>query len=47
MNHVEYEDFFRVTSIPFSSKNIVIFSGVPLNKGSYKKIVVNITLLSK
>ncbi|KGJ86986.1 AAA family ATPase [Colwellia psychrerythraea] len=37
MNHVEYEDFFRVTSIPFSSKNIVIFSGVPLNKGSYKK----------
>ncbi|MEW6990478.1 AAA family ATPase [Colwelliaceae bacterium 6441] len=37
MNPVEYEDFFRVTSIPLSSKNIVIFSGVPLNKGSYKK----------
>lgn len=31
-----YEEHIRVTSIPFSSANLVIFSGVPLNRNSYK-----------
>ncbi|WED21569.1 ATP-dependent RecD-like DNA helicase [Vibrio sp. JC009] len=31
-----HEDRLRVTSIPFSSSDMVIFSGVPLNKNSYK-----------
>ena len=31
-----YEDKMRVTSIPYSSRNMVIFSGVPLAKNSYK-----------
>lgn len=30
-------DQFRVTSIPYTSKSMVIFSGVPLKKGSYKQ----------
>ncbi|TMO54437.1 AAA family ATPase [Pseudoalteromonas phenolica] len=36
MNSVAHEDQFRVTSIPFTSSKIVIFSGVPLRKNSYK-----------
>lgn len=31
-----YEDQMRVTSIPFVSSGMVIFSGVPLKKNSYK-----------
>lgn len=31
-----HEDQMRVTSIPYSSNNMVIFSGVPLAKNSYK-----------
>jgi len=31
-----HEDQMRVTSIPYSSTNMVIFSGVPLAKNSYK-----------
>ena len=31
-----HEDHMRVTSIPYSSTNMVIFSGVPLAKNSYK-----------
>ncbi|WP_235594726.1 AAA family ATPase [Paraglaciecola hydrolytica] len=31
-----HEDQFRVTSIPFSSSNMVIFSGTPLKKNSYR-----------
>lgn len=30
-------DHFRVTSIPYTSKSMVIFSGVPLKKGSYRQ----------
>ena len=36
MNIALYEDQMRVTSIPFNSTNMVIFSGVPLAKNSYK-----------
>tara|TARA_Y100000310_G_scaffold299524_1_gene334448 strand:+ start:765 stop:2936 length:2172 start_codon:yes stop_codon:yes gene_type:complete len=36
MNVALHEDQMRVTSIPYSSTNIVIFSGVPLAKNSYK-----------
>ncbi|MFT5717453.1 MAG: exodeoxyribonuclease V alpha subunit, partial [Oleiphilaceae bacterium] len=36
MNLVLNEDQFRVTSIQFTSKKLVIFSGVPLNKSSYR-----------
>ncbi|MCP9476528.1 ATP-dependent RecD-like DNA helicase [Marisediminitalea aggregata] len=31
-----HEDQMRVTSIPYSSTNMVVFSGVPLAKNSYK-----------
>lgn len=31
-----YEDQFRVTSIPFASSNVVIFTGIPLQQNSYK-----------
>jgi len=31
-----HEEHLRVTSIPFTSKNLVIFTGVPLAKDSYK-----------
>jgi exodeoxyribonuclease V alpha subunit len=36
MNSVLNEDQFRVTSIQFTSKKLLIFSGVPLNKSSYR-----------
>ena len=36
MNVALHEDQMRVTSIPYISTNIVIFSGVPLAKNSYK-----------
>ena len=36
MNIALHEDQMRVTSIPYSSTNMVIFSGVPLAKNSYK-----------
>ena len=36
MNVALHEDLMRVTSIPYSSTNMVIFSGVPLAKNSYK-----------
>ncbi|MEZ9370457.1 AAA family ATPase [Shewanella sp. 10N.286.51.B2] len=36
MNAALHEDQMRVTSVPFRSTNMVIFSGVPLAKGSYK-----------
>lgn len=36
MNAVLYEDQLRVTSTPYTSPNMVIFSGVPLRKNSYK-----------
>ena len=36
MNVALHEDQMRVTSIPDSSTNMVIFSGVPLAKNSYK-----------
>jgi exodeoxyribonuclease V alpha subunit len=36
MNSTTNQDQFRVTSIPFTSKKLVIFSGVPLNKSSYR-----------
>lgn len=36
MNIALHEDKMRVTSIPHSSTNMVIFSGVPLAKNSYK-----------
>lgn len=36
MSAASAEDQFRVTSIPYSSTNMVIFSGVPLRKNSYK-----------
>ncbi|MCL1140262.1 AAA family ATPase [Shewanella pneumatophori] len=36
MNAALHEDQMRVTSIPYSSNNMVIFSGVPLAKNSYK-----------
>jgi len=36
MNIALHEDQLRVTSIPYSSTNMVIFSGVPLTKSSYK-----------
>jgi len=36
MNAVISEDQLRVTSIPYVSTNMVIFSGVPLRKNSYK-----------
>lgn len=31
-----HQDQMRVTSIPYTSTNMVIFSGVPLAKNSYK-----------
>ena len=31
-----HQDQMRVTSIPYSTTNMVIFSGVPLAKNSYK-----------
>ena len=36
MNVALHEDQMRVTSIPYSSTNMVMFSGVPLAKNSYK-----------
>ncbi|MBB1441109.1 AAA family ATPase, partial [Shewanella sp. SG41-4] len=36
MNATQYEDYFRVTSIPFSSSTIIVFSGVPIKKNSFK-----------
>lgn len=36
MNTALYEDQMRVTSIPYRSTKMVIFSGVPLAKDSYK-----------
>jgi len=36
MNITLHEDQMRVTSIPYNSTNMVIFSGVPLKKSSYK-----------
>jgi exodeoxyribonuclease V alpha subunit len=36
MNAVLHEDQMRVTSIPYRSTKVVIFSGVPLAKDSYK-----------
>lgn len=36
MNVASHQDQMRVTSIPYSSTNMVIFSGVPLAKNSYK-----------
>ena len=36
MNTVLHEDQMRVTSIPYRSTKMVIFSGVPLAKDSYK-----------
>lgn len=36
MSAILHEDQVRVTSIPFHSKNLVIFTGVPLSKDSYK-----------
>jgi exodeoxyribonuclease V alpha subunit len=36
MNLVLNEDQFRVTSIQFTSKKLLVFSGVPLNKNSYR-----------
>ena len=36
MNAALSEDQLRVTSIPYTSANMVIFSGVPLRKNSYK-----------
>lgn len=36
MNTAIHEDQMRVTSIPYSAKRCVIFSGVPLAKDSYK-----------
>jgi len=36
MNTALHEDQMRVTSIPYSTTNMVIFSGVPLAKNSYK-----------
>jgi exodeoxyribonuclease V alpha subunit len=36
MNIALQQDQMRVTSIPYSSTNMVIFSGVPLAKNSYK-----------
>lgn len=36
MNTATYEDKMRVTSIPFASTNMVIFTGIPLKKGSYQ-----------
>ncbi|GAB3530694.1 AAA family ATPase [Photobacterium alginatilyticum] len=36
MNIAMHEDQMRVTSIPFTSSSMVIFSGVPLKKNSYK-----------
>ncbi|WP_255984885.1 hypothetical protein [Vibrio campbellii] len=35
MNTVLHEDQMRVTSIPYRSTKVVIFSGVPLAKDSY------------
>lgn len=36
MNVALHQDQMRVTSIPYSSTKMVIFSGVPLKKNSYK-----------
>ncbi|WP_067581818.1 AAA family ATPase [Endozoicomonas ascidiicola] len=36
MNNVIHEDQMRVTSIPFTSTSMVIFSGVPLKRNSYR-----------
>ncbi|WP_026973563.1 AAA family ATPase [Aliagarivorans marinus] len=36
MNAALYEDQMRVTSIPYNSTKMVIFSGVPLAKNSYR-----------
>ena len=36
MNNTTQEDRVRITSIPHSSFSLVIFTGVPLEKNSYK-----------
>ncbi|MGE6568149.1 AAA family ATPase [Shewanella vesiculosa] len=36
MNTAINEELFRVTSIPYNSSKMVIFTGIPLNKNSYK-----------
>lgn len=36
MNNAIQEDRVRITSIPYSSSSLVIFTGVPLEKNSYK-----------
>ncbi len=36
MNTALNEELFRVTSIPYNSSTMVIFTGVPLNKSSYR-----------
>jgi exodeoxyribonuclease V alpha subunit len=36
MNNAIHEDHVRITSIPYSSSSLVIFTGVPLEKNSYK-----------
>ena len=36
MTNTLYEEQFRVTSIPFSSNEQVIFTGIPLQKNSYR-----------
>jgi exodeoxyribonuclease V alpha subunit len=36
MNAALHEDQLRVTSIPYTSSNMVIFSGTPLKKSSYR-----------
>jgi exodeoxyribonuclease V alpha subunit len=36
MSDIVYKDAMRVTSIPFTSSKLVIFSGVPLKNRSYR-----------
>ena len=38
MNTLLSAEHFRVTSIPYVSAGLVIFSGVPLKRGSYKSL---------
>lgn len=38
MNSMLSDEHFRVTSIPYVSAGLVIFSGVPLKRGSYKNL---------
>lgn len=49
MNEVAFQEHFRVTSIPLISSGLVIFSGVPLKKGSYKSLSAKyyVTIKSK